>query len=72
MTLQVTFDTEQSWTYYRGLNNYPYYVGGVPYCSYNRVLGLLGEGFGFGVSGLGAHSKGPGALGLMDKILHDP
>ena len=29
----------------------------------NRVLGLLGEGFGFGGEGLGPHYKGPGSLG---------
>ena len=28
-----------------------------------RVLGLLGEGFGFGDEGSGPHYKGPGALG---------
>ena len=28
-----------------------------------RVLGLLGEGFGFGGEGLGPHYKGPGSLG---------
>ena len=28
-----------------------------------RVLGFLGEGFGFGGKGLGSHQKGAGALG---------
>ena len=30
-----------------------------------RVLGLLGEGCGFGGEGLGPHYKGPGSLGYI-------
>ena len=33
-----------------------------------RVMGSLGEGFGFGGYGLGAHYEGPGALGQQQGL----
>ena len=39
------------------------WLGFAEFPARKRVLGFLGEGFGFGGQGLGSHYEGPGAVG---------